>query len=507
MGVNAHRGGKGMKKIENFYYAKWAHRLDRVLHVLLGITLLIGLNILATEVYWRYDISKNNRFSLSPETKAYIQQLRKPVYIIVASVTSEEEKSEDMFEDVRLLLREYEMASMIDGNPMINPVFVSIDKERKLFLELKQKFDIPTERNSITVACESDPGKKPKTRDLLGTNLYTRNASGQEVFTGESIFTEAILDVSKESQQIIYMIEGHGEMNLIDLSPGGLSSLKQFLEKRNLRVETLNLSKVPQVPEDASIVIMAGPNGPFTASEIQKLRQYLSKQHGKLIAFLRPRVNYNLNTLFEDWGIMLQDYVIWDNDQSNLDTNNNMIITVFGKDPNPITNVLINNSWTVTFGVSRPVRIDPVVNAQDGIKPIVLLYSSQSSWAESNYQGEQPFAYDPNTDIPGPIPLAIASKKVSQSSISIPSGEVIVFGNADFISNAMFAYQGNQILFYNAINACLNRENMMSIPPKPIGSYTLAVSKDQLQRLYMFMLILPLAFGLLGLLVYIKRKN
>ncbi len=492
-----------MKKSEDFRYAKWMRRCESLLHVLLGLTLLFGLNYLAMQEYYRWDISKYNKYSLSGETRAYVSQIRKPVHIIVVNSLSEDEKQTDMFEDISLLLREYEVASRENGKTMIQVEFIDINKQNKRFNEVKKKFNISDAAFSITVASEPDVGKVAKTREIIPANLYRKNVNGTESFSGEGIFTEAILDVTSEKQDVVYFTQGQGEMNLNAPVQSGLSSLKQFLEKRNIRVMPLNLSKEVAVPEDANIVIIAGANGGFSAADMQKLRTYVSKNHGKLMAFLKPGVKYGLDPLWEDWGILVRDYLVCDDDPASINAQGNMVVGGFGQ--HPITNTFLLNNWSVTFGPSRPVQIDRGIILDQGIKVTQLLFSSPTSWAEKNYL-IPPYRYDSDADYNGPVSLAVASQKFSTTNIPIPGGQVIVFGNADFISNAEFE-GGNVILFYNALNVCLDRERMLSIPPKQGNSYLLVATQDQLKHIFLMMFILPGILAAVGLMVYLKRKH
>src|SRR6185312_17518749 len=71
--------------------------------------LFAGLNYLAGSHELRYDLTRYGRYSLSPETAAYLAALRSPVRIVVG-------KDEDAVSpDLRGLLREYAYAT--EGNP------------------------------------------------------------------------------------------------------------------------------------------------------------------------------------------------------------------------------------------------------------------------------------------------------------------------------------------------------------------------------------------------------
>ena len=53
----------------------------------------------------------------------------------------------------------------------------------------------------------------------------------------------------------------------------------------------------------------------------------------------------------------------------------------------------------------------------------------------------------------------------------------------------------------------LDRDSFLIIPPRPIDSYQLAISQDQLRKIALLFLTLPGAVALLGLLVHWVRQS
>ena len=68
-------------RFEDFKVTTRVRRLNLWLQILLGILLYAGLNFLAARHYSRWDVSENRRNSLSPESVAYVKNLREPVEI------------------------------------------------------------------------------------------------------------------------------------------------------------------------------------------------------------------------------------------------------------------------------------------------------------------------------------------------------------------------------------------------------------------------------------------
>src|SRR5687767_634100 len=90
-----------MAPFDSFRATRWVRTLNLVLQAVLFLTLCLGLNYLARNHAWRYDLTKHGRFSLSAETLSWIQQLKSPVRI-VATLADRSENPE-----VTGLLSEY----------------------------------------------------------------------------------------------------------------------------------------------------------------------------------------------------------------------------------------------------------------------------------------------------------------------------------------------------------------------------------------------------------------
>ena len=96
-----------MAPLESFRRARWVRTTNLVLQAVLFVTLFGGLNYLAGNHAWRFDLTRYRRYSLSPETLAYLKELR--------SRCGSSSPEDTAATEVRGLLREYAYAT--EGNP------------------------------------------------------------------------------------------------------------------------------------------------------------------------------------------------------------------------------------------------------------------------------------------------------------------------------------------------------------------------------------------------------
>ena len=88
-------------------------------------------------------------------------------------------------------------------------------------------------------------------------------------------------------QRKVYFTQGHGEKDPTSTERDGYSGIADALKRENYAVEKTVLAQQGAVPDDASIVVVAGPKNDFLPPEIDALKKYLDKQ-GKLLLALDP---------------------------------------------------------------------------------------------------------------------------------------------------------------------------------------------------------------------------
>src|SRR5688500_20012578 len=99
-----------MAYLETFRAVRWLRTLNLVLQAVLVLSFFGGLNYVAKNHAWRFDLTHQGKFSLSAETLSYIRNLEPPVHVII-TLSPENDNSE-----VKGLIDEYEYATQ--GRPV-----------------------------------------------------------------------------------------------------------------------------------------------------------------------------------------------------------------------------------------------------------------------------------------------------------------------------------------------------------------------------------------------------
>lgn len=392
----------------------------------LGI--LAVINYLAVQNPQSWDVTEDQQYSLSPETISLVGSLDSPVQV-KGFYTPNLARSRD---NLKPLLDQYQIAS--DGK--ITYEFI-------------------------------DPNNNPLQADQYGVtrdgSLVVLQDDRSEVLTtpSERTISSAIIRVTQGNPKAVYFLTGHGERDLEEGSQGGYTSAKSGLESKNYTVQTLNLLSQGTVPEDADVVVIAAPQKPLSADEVDALDSYLSAG-GSLLVMTEPSVTSGLAVaddplaayLQESWGVQLQDDVIVDlMSQRGFDA----IALNYGS--HPITNKMGNLASAFPGSLSLSSQSPPA-----GVTDTPLVMTGQNSWGETDLQsvqgGGQGPEYDESTDVAGPLTVAVAAANTQDES------RVVVFGDSDFASNAYYSQLGNGDLFVNSVDWLAHQEDLIQLTPK-----------------------------------------
>lgn len=490
-----------------FAFARWMRTLNLVLQAMLLLTFFGGLNYLALNHGWRWDLTNHRRHTLSEETLAYLRSLEQPVKLIITTnPNTNNADANQAFRDIQGLLREYTTATAAknDGKILVEELDIYRNQLRAEALGID-------EAHLVVATCNE------RTTVIKWSDFYETRERVAVAFKGEQVVTSAILSVSNPERPKIYFLAGHGEMRPSDVNAArGLSVFADELRQRNLQIESIDLTMQKEVPEDADLVVIAAPQGRFDPFEVELLRRYVSERAGRIVAMLPPATSHGLDDLLYDWGLVADDVLVLETDAANVTEAGELRINAFL--PHPITQSLINNNFAAYFGLTRVVRPDPGRPLDNALRVEVLGATSQTAWGERDFRSTNP-AYNPGIDLKGlagfepanRLGVMVTSERITPPKdlpFSVRGGRLVLFGNADFAANARIVAPGNLTLALNAIEWCVDRDVQINTVPRPIERYQINLSKADLAKLRISLLvILPGLAALFGIVVYWTRRS
>jgi ABC-type uncharacterized transport system involved in gliding motility auxiliary subunit len=450
--------------------------------VAIALAIVVAANYLAARQNKRWDLTANRQNSLSEQTTRLLQGLESPVKFTVFAQQTD-------FERFRQRLDAYaynsDQVSVEYIDPDTRPV-------------VAREYEI----------------------DAYGTVVVDYMGRRERVTTDtEQDLTNALIKAMSTMERKVYYLQGHGEKEPNDTERDGYSAVSGILRRDNYMVERLVLAQMKEVPEDATVVLVAGPTTDILPAEAEALRRFLGRA-GKMMVMLDPQVGPqavslpNLESIIKEWGINIGNNVVVDVSGA---TNDPSIAVAATYPTHPIT----DRFATLTiFPLARAV--EPVSGGVNGRVAQTFVETSRQSWAEANLASlgaEGGVSMDAASgDKAGPLPLGVAVSSAPQpapgepppaqgADAVKPETRIVVFGDSDFPSNAYGGVPGNVNLFANAISWLAQQENLIAVRPVEASDRRVTMTpRQQTMTLITSVFVLPGLVFLAGIVTWWRRR-
>jgi hypothetical protein len=486
---------------------RWSAGLNALVGVVALLAIVGMVNYLAaTRLQWRHDWASAQRPRLSPLTVATLGALTNEVTAVVLF-----DPASDLYRHVVGLLREYALQS-----PRVRVQLVDYVRDAALATAIKTRYDLGANTGDLVVFDAG--GGRFRTVDDSEMSTYDADVKGmmagrsQEIrrvaFRGEALFTAALAGLAESAGSRAYFLRGHGENDPgSDDESRGHSRLARLLSEKNVESRAFT-NVLSGVPDDCSVLIVAGPVQPLMSSEVTEISRYLARG-GRVLVTLpletlrRPG---HLEGLLEEWGVFLPAQLA--NDEEASARGFDVVAGSFGS--HPITSPLTRAGAKVHFQAPRVVVPIPANRLPaDAPKTTALALTGPKGRTLSEFDGRD-FSFVEGQDRRGEIPMAVASEKGGVSGLSAGRGtaRLIVLGDSALLANAGIKSLGNRDFAALCINWLLDRQQSMAIGPRSISEYRLNLTPPQMRLLNGVLLgALPGGVLTLGFLVWARRRG
>jgi ABC-type uncharacterized transport system involved in gliding motility auxiliary subunit len=455
--------------------------------VLIVLGILVAVNYIGSRQNKRWDLTAAKQFSLSDQSRNVLAKLDSPLQLMVFTQNTEFQPFQDR-------LREYEYSSKQVATEYIDP-----DQKQSIAKQYQVQ-----QYGTIVI-------------NYKGRTERVTSNSEQEI-------TNGIIKVVSGEQRKVYFTQGHGEKDTTSADREGFSGISEALKRENYTVEKTVLAQQGAVPEDASMVVIAGPKNDFLAPEVDALKKYLDKQ-GKLLLMLDPpdgpdsKPLTNLVGLAHEWGLDVgTDLVLDVSGMGKLFGASEAMPVAAGYPSHPITDRF---SVMTVFPLSRSVT--PVSGGVNGHTAQPVVQTSERSWAEANLKSvfaQKELGLDPKEgDKAGPITVAAAvsaavpappadpTKPDPNANAPKPETRIAVYGDSDFPANSYLGFAGNRDLFMNTVGWLSQQENLIAIRPKEADDRRLTMTATQQNNLvWLSLVIIPGLVIATGVYSWYRRR-
>ncbi len=320
----------------------------------------------------------------------------------------------------------------------------------------------------------------------------------------EQGLTNALVKVTRAGSHKVYFTTGHGEPGPASRDPRGYATFAKGLAGEGYEVDSLSLLDRADVPDDASVVIVAGARTAFLKGEVAALERFAARG-GHLGVFLEPDADAGLDGLLKAYGIQADDDVVVDPSPA---------AQLLGSPVSPI--VQPSAAHAITRDLADTAMVFPTARslvALTGAAPLPtpLALTGRDAWGETDVKGvfERGTASRGDGEKVGPLPLAMAVEKpaAGDATRSGPA-RLVVGGDGDFFSNQYLQIGGNRDFALNAVGWLAEQEDRITIRPRSREASMVMLTDAQATALkFLTVDVLPIALLGIGLAVWMVRRS
>ncbi|MFM9000558.1 MAG: DUF4350 domain-containing protein [Opitutia bacterium] len=496
---------------DDFASVRPVRRMNRATQALLALVLAGSVNFLASLPSFRVreDLSDDRRHSLAPESAETLRAAgrRSPVggglnvgwvrALVLAGDGSDE--SQLLRSRLRRLLDAYALEAGRGGAQWFQVEPVGGGKNASLLSEIAARHGAPDAETALIVTCNGR-ARYVRRREL------TDNTGA---FRGEEAVTSALIDVTEERAAVCYVTRGHGELGLEDVSLArGISQLSLLLRARNFEVRALDLAVSPEIPRDAAMVMIPGPQVALSAAETGRLRSYLMERNGRVLALLEPGRDHGLDSLLSEWGIFSPEAELQEPDPGRRTLDGDIALTRLDSRIHPLTKALQEQDLPLVASRVRPARFDEGSAPDSTLGVWQLIFSSDAAWGEADPK-RNPVRYDIARDQAGPVCIAAAAERATgiRQGAGGSGGRLVVVGTSDIAANARLARGGNRVFMVQCAAWLTDRNRAVSLPSRTAAAYQLTATTTDFWALGLRFAMVPLAALAVGLAVSVWRRR
>jgi len=442
------------------------------------ICVVVNLFVGELDVY--ADVSSQKLYSITQDTIDFVKGIDSKIKIYYVCKDGQEDPT------VEKIVNKYDK---------LNKKVTVEKKDPVLYPNFTKKFtNDDVQQNSIIVVNEDTE----KFKVVNYTDMYEYDASSQSVSAVdvEGQITAAIDFVTNKDLPVLYYTSGHGEAELGN-------TLTSIIKKKNIDANDLKTLTVDEIPEDCDILVINGPTADFTDNELKMIRVYLANGGDAIITLQQTNNKMpNFTQLLEYYGIYQKEGIVleqYGNYMSGYPTN---IIPTLGTHE-IVSNVSASGQYVV---MPNCIGISESDTVRDSVTLTELMRTTEGAYSKVNVDSKTAEMED--GDIPGPFGLGVLAEEKSEATDE--TMKLVVFSsvylfNEEIISTGQFA---NANIFRDTLGYMAPVGKNISISSISLTTDYLTIPETtQVILGIVFVIILPLAILVTGLIIWLRRRK
>ncbi len=443
------------------------YRIQSGFFLALFIVLLIVVAWMTNRYQANFDMSANQRNSLSRESAQLVAVIEHPfdVTLFVSPINESKSLIEALFERYRLLQPLIRFHSL---NPDMHP-------------DLLRDHDIRYDGEVL---------------------LEYQGRSEKVTQVSEASVSSAIQRLLRQGERWLVFLEGHGERNPYREANHDFSLMATQLANKGFTIETLNLTSTGSIPDNTDVLLLASPRVPLLPGEIEILRDYIDRG-GNLLWLADPdQAIDGLDLLGDHLSIEFLPGIIVDPNSRlmGLDRADFALVGEYPRHP-----VTLNLASLSLFPQAQALEF----HGDESWQQQVFLQSDINSWSETGELRGDLFNGDNDDESAGPLNIGLTlARSHHNNDGELFEQRVAIVGDADFLSNRYLGNGSNLDIGINLLNWLSHDDSLIAISPRPAPDTRLELSPEkQIAIAVFFLVLMPLGLLGSGLRIWLQRRK
>jgi hypothetical protein len=276
---------------------------------------------------------------------------------------------------------------------------------------------------------------------------------------------QRFLKVARPARNV-YFVQGHGERSFDPINDtdkrSTLRDLRAVLTEQGYSVRNLGAAEglAQEVPQDAHVVMLIGPQKPLLPEEAAALLRYFERG-GRLFVAVDPESGLELKELFEPLGVKfvpttLASDLAFARKTNQQSDRQNIVTGTFSSHPSVTTLGRYGGRLPVIFvgaGHFEDLKQKPKDVSSD-----VTVRAHQSTWSDLNGN----FNFDPPAEQRKAWELAEAiTHKGKDKDKKTDEGRAILIGDSDIFSDGVIGAHGNPLFAVDGVKWLVGDESII----------------------------------------------
>ena len=486
--------------------------------VVCAIVVVVNIicNMLDKRFNLNIDMTSKGIYQLDEQTISYLNQLDKDVTITVLADESYFQEKSSMLKVAAETLTRFNTES----NGHVKVEYVDPTKNPDAISKYSQNYSGDLSRGDLVITC-GDLVRVVTIQDIIRTdtsmdyNTYTQNTT--YTFIGEQTLISAIMGVTDLHPINIAVITKNGGSAIYNnYDEYNYAALAEILKKNNYNTTEIDIATDPLSPADYDCAILCSPYNDLTEAQIEKLTAFLNNdnKYGKnmiyFASFVQRESTPNLDAFLETWGLQIGKSLISESNDAAAQVVPTALYTI-GSVP-----VLTKSEDQLNNGISGQL---PIVGAY--CCPVITTFESNAGRTTSPLLTTSDTCYlhpldaddsfDADSAEHASYNVAVRSETMFQSGSDTFRSTLVAYGGAWFLdANIVKAASNydNAHYFISVLNNMTGKENVLTVQEKSLDTEQISITTQKavlIRNITVF--VIPLTVALIGILVYVRRKN